>query len=110
MDTQPEQSIVIENRTITAEDFLLTHQTATAIKLEYCTSSQWNQVGVAVASLLHLRILTLSHCKVDDSFFKQLSKSKSIRRLQTGNPGLVLEHCDISEIGAIHISTIGQLE
>lgn len=93
------QPVVINHKSITVATILPTHQHATSIILEHCTSREWKKVGKALASLQELQALALLHCNTSYVLCHEMSQSKSLLRLRIGTCLCNAEHCGVTEKG-----------
>lgn len=87
-----------------------TYQQATSIFFEHCTSTAWDSVGKALASLPSLHTLAFLRCNTGDAFYRQLSSSNSLLQLRVGTSIVTAEHCGITEEGVLEIASMRQLE
>lgn len=78
------QPIVLRGLAISKKDILPVHQHATSLIFENCTSTVWDTIGRAIASLPQLQTLALLHCNPIHDFYEELSLSKSLLRMRVG--------------------------
>jgi hypothetical protein len=101
-------TVTIHNRAITAEDIPNQSKT-TSLVISQCTSSSWNHIGRALATLRQLHTLVVTQCNTDDDFYEALSTSVSIVRLHIRIPSSNAEQCAITSDGLMHIAELMQL-
>lgn len=83
MATSNNPTVVFSHRTIIDEDIVPVHSQATSIAFEHCTSTTWDTIGKALASLVSLQTLSFLHCDTGDALYYCLSSSKSILQLSS---------------------------
>ena len=75
-----EQASILEDQAITVKD-VLRYQSSTALIIRRCTSTQWFQIGEALASHQHLLELSIVDCSCGDAILRKLEGAKQLVHL-----------------------------
>lgn len=93
-----EQASILEDQAITVKD-VLRYQSSTALIIRRCTSTQWFQIGEALASHQHLLELSIVDCSCGDAILLKLEETKQLLRLRVRTLMADAERCGITPSG-----------